>query len=143
MANNREKHAIAAASLAIGTVTLFDNGELSKTAQTHVDRIQERGHAAIDALPHLTPKEARSVSRRIENLGAMLEREQVNGISVTSLLLAILELSVDSTHCKELERLFIAVRRFHNYYDRTIKYDTCYAQAAQIADNWTDMWGVA
>ena len=142
MANNREKHAISAASLAIGTVTLFDNGELSKTAQTHVDRIQERGHAAIDALPHLTPKEARSVSRRVEALGDMLKEQQVNGVALSSFLLAILELSVDSTHCKELERLFVAVRGLHNYYDRQLKHHTEYAYGGFLADQWSEMWGM-
>lgn len=142
MANNREKHAIAAASLAIGTVTLFDSGELSKTAQSHVDKIQERGHAAIDALPHLTPKEARSVSRRVEALGDMLKAQQVNGVALSSFLLAILELSVDSTHCKELERLFVAVRGLHNYYDRRLKHNAEYVYGGRLADSWIDMWGM-
>jgi hypothetical protein len=118
MANNREKHAIAAAALAVGTMSLFQYDKQPPTVQKMIDTIRTRGNAAIEALPDLSEKEARSVSRRIENLGAMLEREQVNGISITSLLLAILEVSVDSTHCKELERLFVAVRRFHNYYVR-------------------------
>lgn len=143
MANNREKHAIAAASLAVGTMSLYQYDEQPPTVQKMVDTIRTRGNAAIEALPDLSEKEVRSVSRRIENLGAMLEREEVNGISVTSFLLAVLEVSVDSTHCKELERLFVAVRSYHNYYDRQCKYDTCYAQAAQFAANWTDMWGVA
>jgi len=138
----RDKTSIAAAGLAIGLAQLCKGDSTAKTVIAMVERIEQRGHAALDTLPDPTDKEARSINRRIKQLGAEItDRDNLSGVALSSFLLAVLEDAMTGMTGDQrvaFDRLHTAMRALHRHYDRRLRHFDHYKAADQLASWWRE-----
>jgi hypothetical protein len=136
----RDKTRIASAGLAIGLAQLCHHDDAPKTVRDMVARIEQRGHAALDTLPDPTDKEARSINRRITELGEQIQqREALTGVALSSFLLAVIESAMDGLRGEQssaFNALHTAMRGLHRYYDRNLRNHNDYRAADQLATWW-------
>ncbi len=137
--NARDKTRIATAALVIGMAQLCRSATAPKTVCDMVARIEQRGHAALDTLPDPTDKEARSINRRIHALGTEIASKGISSVALSSFLLAAVEDVLPGMHQQPraaFSALHSAMRRLHNYYDRTLRHTDHYRAADQLASWW-------